>query len=425
MLRRSGRFRKLRPIPAAPTVADTPESLDRKWRTWVEVESFKRYVCENGCLRSALTKLCNRLAYSITIYDSQLSMSFLVPPLVTYGEKSLDLPASAELWTAKTATAWRDAYLLQGAKTAHRLPTLTLCVHDVHAMLDFHDQIHLHFSVDIVLSLFWNLLWEARQLNSLAKQHSTKSITNMTLVSGHWQHELAQTLRNFRIAVADAEPLSPAAMIVHEHLLLNVYVSFEELSLFAGKEGASDARRVLPLLRQWADNKDSRQAAWHAGQIVRVATTFAPDTLRDFYAIALYHAGLTLWAYGLLSDRPSGTKPRRPRSDSISRTSVSSDQLQDTVFLDGHETSDTSKFIVLNRAKPVIRRWPLSRNASGENAIDAVSLHDPQAVMETVISVLQLNYGAPNRTTIPPLVDNLTSLMQDLSRAASKLSKKR
>lgn len=350
-------------------------------------------------------------------------MSFLVPPLVTYAEISLELPASNKLWQAKTAASWRDAYLSQS--TSHKLPPLISCINDMQAMLEVYEQIDLSFSVDVILSLLWRLIWDARQLNAVAKQQNSRSTTSMSLVSGHWQQDLSQTLRNFRMAITDVEPLSSAATIVYEHLLLNIHVSFEELSIFAGKEGGQDARRVLPLLRQWVDSRDARQAVWHAGQVIREATMLAPDALRDFYAIALYHAGLTLWAYGLLSNETNRPPERRSRSFSTSGHRNSMSLSQEAVFLDGSETADTQKFISLNRAAPVIQRRSLPSDKPGVESGDTVSLQDPGAVMETVINVLRQNHNAGNGKHVPPLVENLTHLMQDLSRAATKVGQKR
>ena len=42
MLRRAGRFRRSRRPTEHPLPTDTPEQLERKWRDWVEAESFKR-----------------------------------------------------------------------------------------------------------------------------------------------------------------------------------------------------------------------------------------------------------------------------------------------------------------------------------------------------------------------------------------------
>lgn len=292
-------------------------------------------------------------------------------------------------------------------------------------MADVYDRIDLRFSVDVILGLLWRLIWDARQLSAVAKQQSSRSVTSLSLVSGHWQQDLSQTLRNFRMAMSDIEPLSAAATILHEHLLLNIHVSFEELSLFAGKEGGQDARRVLPLLRKWVDGRDSRQAVWHAGQVLREAMTLPPDALRDFYAIALYHAGLTLWAYGILSNEVNRSSEKRSRSFSTSGPGVSLPQTQDVVFLDGIESADTQKFIALNRATPVIRRRSSPFNKDTNDTGEALSLADPRAVMETVMNVLQQNHCTVNGKIVPPLVENLTHLMQDLSKAATQVNRKR
>lgn len=212
-------------------------------------------------------------------------------------------------------------------------------------------------------------------------------------------------------------------MIIHEHLLLNVHVSFEELSLFAGKEGGQDARRVLPLLKKWAESRDSRQAVWHAGQILREATALAPEALRDFHAIALYHAGLTLWAYGILSIEMNRLPLRRSRSYSNSVTAVPPPQ--EVIYLDGLESAEMHKFISLSRATPVIQQWSFAsadKNPDSRDNKDPITLDNPKAVMEIVINVLQGNYEGK---LVPPLVENLTHLMQDLSRAASKISIRR
>ena len=222
----------------------------------------------------------------------------------------------------------------------------------------------------------------------------------------------------------------------HEHLLLNIFVSFEELSLFSGKEGTQEARRAFPLLRQWAKSRDSRQAVWHAGQIVREATSFPAGLLRDFYAVALYHAGLTLWAYGLLSKDVARALPQNKAysetlSDKRSSVSLSHHQHQETVCIDRRESPDTQKFIALSRAVPAIHRVSPDlhlHNNHGEQSIEGVErqelvlLDDPKAVMETVISVLQNNHQLTHERLVSPLVENLIHLMRDLSRAAMKFS---
>lgn len=434
MLRRSGRFRKVRPTSAAPTFGDSGELLEDKWRAWVESESFKR------------------LAFHVMIHDAQTSMSFLVPPLITYNEISLDLPSAPALWHAKTATAWRDAYLAQDL-AGRRVPNLAGCIQDAHQLLDCGDRVDMSYTTTIVLHRLWSLVWDCRQLSS-AQRHQTvqtpKPTIGNSLISSYWQQELGQVLHSFWMVASELETTSSSATLIQEHLLLNIYVSFEELQLFAGKEGGQDARRVFPSLRQWAESRDSRQAVWHAGQIMRAASMMTADTLRDFYAIAVYHAGLTFWAYGILandySKRPAAAAALQRSasfvSNAASRPRLSS-MSQETVFLDDQETAESQRFIALGRATPALRRRNGLAVAAGggqqqQQAInqsvrdfssdvdEAIFLNDPKSVMEVVTDVLQQKYAGGNNNTCvaPPLVENLTHLMQDLSNAATKVSRK-
>lgn len=44
MLRRAGHFRGAKVAELAPQEQDTGDGLESKWRTWVQQESFKRWV---------------------------------------------------------------------------------------------------------------------------------------------------------------------------------------------------------------------------------------------------------------------------------------------------------------------------------------------------------------------------------------------
>lgn len=347
-------------------------------------------------------------------------MSFHVPPLIKYGEMSLDLPASIALWKAKTAAAWRDEFLAHGFPDIPEAPTVIACVHTAHDMLEAQDRIDLKFSVNIALSMFWKVIWDARQLQAATKPHAGRPVT-VSLTSGHWQHELSQTLRNFCMIVGEAQALSPGASILHEYLHLNIYVSFDELSLFAGKEGHREARRVYASLKQWADSRDARQALWHAGQVVREATTFAPGTLFGFYAVALYHAGLTLWAYGLLTNGVRQIPRQSVAPGASANHQIPSTDPNGVVFLDGLESGDTQKFVALNRATPVIER---RETASGNAITDkVVYLDDPRAVMATITAVLRNHFY--NLKILPTLVENLIHLMDDLGKVATTRNTKK
>lgn len=347
-------------------------------------------------------------------HDAQTSMSFLIPPLISYAEMSLELPAALPLWQARDAITWKEIFMTKISNTHQRLPSLTQCIHDLNPMLEAHDLIDFRLTTDIILHRMWTLIWDYRQLSSAPKQQKAGPNSSGSLISSSWHQELTRLIHDFRLTVSDWDIVQPPSILIQELLLLNLHVSFEELQLFAGKEGGEDARRVYPFLRSWVESRDSRQAVWHAGQVVRAATQFASDQLRDFYAIALYHAGLAFWAYGIISRDPVSV---RKRAASQAPTTVRPNV--ELVCLDGEETPETQKFIALARSEPAVRRWPKNPHGHGE----AVPLDDAKAVMEVIISILQQNVSGGREA--PPLVENLCHLMRDLGTAAGKVFRRK
>ena len=81
--------------------------------------------------------------------------------------------------------------------------------------------------------------------------------------------------------------------------MMKLHVSLNDIQLFSGRAGEEEARRVYPQIRAWTEESESRTAVWHAGQLFRTARSFEKTRLRDFYAVAVHHAALTLWVYGL------------------------------------------------------------------------------------------------------------------------------
>jgi hypothetical protein len=94
--------------------------------------------------------------------------------------------------------------------------------------------------------------------------------------------------------------LSPQEKMILNLLLMNLHVSINDLQLFAGKEGEEQVKKIYPTLQQWVEGRDARQALWHVGQVLREARLFPRNHLKDFYAVAVHCACLTLWAYGVV-----------------------------------------------------------------------------------------------------------------------------
>ena len=194
--------------------------------------------------------------------------------------------------------------------------------------------------------------------------------------------------------------------------MMNLHVSFEELQLFAGKEGNEEAERVYPLLKTWFENRKARQAVWHAGQVIRAAAAFSQNQLRDFYAVALYHASLAVWVYGMVSLGSSRSRLKRTENAIVSGSVDNG-----IVFLDGEDTAEARRFIALSRGVPAIRDLPSPSRAIGRVAQGYARLDNPKAVMEVVIEILTRNCTA-GTSGLPLLIENLAQLVRDLGNAA-------
>jgi hypothetical protein len=348
-----------------------------------------------------------RLAFHTLIHDAQASISLLVRPLISYAEVSLEFPCSQALWRANSAQSWRDTYLGMATGQTSRLPSLVQCVHDVHPLGKVQESVDVQMSISIVLHAIWSLIAEYRQLEFVLRLQSPERHWNGGLISTSWYQELNHLLDHFRLTVSEwDEGMPPEAVMLQELFMMNLHVSFEELQLFAGKEGNEEAQRVYPLLRKWFDNRKSRQAVWHAGQVIRAAVSFPPNHLLDFYAVALYHAGLAFWVYGMVSLGTSRSKRRPGLSQNIEMDN-------ELVWLDGEDTANTHRFIAIQRGTPVIQQYP----RGGEADAGFARLDNPKVVMEIINNILIRNCTNSN-TILPPLVENLGQLVRDLGNAA-------
>ncbi|KKY16836.1 putative c2h2 type zinc finger domain protein [Phaeomoniella chlamydospora] len=391
MLRRASRFQRAK-FTDLPLLDDVPDALDKKWRSWVE------------------------LSYRTFILSAQVSMALLIPPLISNAEMSLDLPAPETLWNAKSAEEWRNHYIAIHANVDDRDPSLVQCLYNITALEECQHRVDKNLSLAIVLHGLGSLVWEYRQMSSSLKAQTSSRQWNGPLIYSSWHNELCQLLSKYQVTISewDINPQREPKMLL-ELLSMNLHVSFEELQLLAGKEGEEEARRVYPSLKIWVESQSSRDAVWHAGQVLRAASESPHGgELHDFYAVALYHAGLAFWVYGIISRAVEHDKQQRGAIGPMD-TSL--------VWLDGRDLVDRHRFVALHRGLPVISDWGChdiadrtGQNHSPGNAT-AVQLSDPKAVMEVIILVLK-RLTARDTGLASPLVENLTQLMRDLANAA-------
>jgi hypothetical protein len=287
------------------------------------------------------------------------------------------------------------------------------CVHDLHPLAKHQNVIDVQYSSSIILHAIWSLIAEYRGLEFVLKLQTQERHWNGGLISSSWHQELSQLLEHFNITVNECSGgIRLEQTMIKELFMMNLHVSFEELQLFAGKEGNEEAQRVYPLLKTWFENRKSRQAVWHAGQVIRAALAFPLNQLRDFYAVALYHASLAVWVYGMVS--LGSSRSRIKKNESVNMSGGAENEI---VYLDGEDTAEARRFIAISRGVPAIHELPSQSDMTQEDGLGFARLDNPKAVMEVVIGILTRNCTAGNNG-LAPLIENLAQLVRDLGNAA-------
>lgn len=366
MLRRSGRFQRQKDVLFTPQEDDAGDDLEEKWQAWVEAESWKR------------------LALHAFLVDAQVSMAFLTPPVISFTEVSLSLPAHEDVWWAKTAEEWKTAFLRRAPGQE------TSLVDHLREPQELPSCCDAPFSSLVILHGLWGMVFPHLQLRSVWTRQGRPHSAAMTLA----HQELIQSLGDLRTNILDTEEKTcPRSTLVLELMLMRLHVSLEDIELFAGRGSQEQAREALPKLQQWAETREARQAIWHAGQVLRAAALFEHGQMCGFYPIAVFHASLAMWAYSVVS----GIK--RSSGESTCSNSVS---------LDGSDCSAVQRFITLGKGTPCI------------GAPYLAPLSDSEAAMGVVQSVLR---GGQHDEQVlgQPLVQNVVQLLGDIGKAAANL----
>lgn len=376
------------------------------------LEKVKALFCSS---RGKMLMGTYRLIFHLYLRDAQTSMTSMNNPHISYAELTLPLPEARELWFAKTAREWKMHYLERNAGQDRRPPSLGDLFRDINLLATEHHRLDVQYAVSIYLHGFWSLIREYRQMNAIyrwsAFSPSTAGNPNVLLQSRH--QELVKALEQFQATALQNWPhmLSAQEKVVLNLLFVNLHVSLEDLQLFSGKEGDEQAKRIYPSLQRWAQDSESRRSLWHAGQILRWAKEFPPGHLKDFYAVAVHHAALAIWTWGVLTRairRTAGLQPGYNHSEPL-------------IYLDGPEMSETAQFTSYGTGRPAIR-GPVKKgqgsgrdSAGGGSGVAESLVEEPKPTMAIVEELFRANYlNGP----VAPIVENLCHLIKQLGNAA-------
>ncbi|KAF7544900.1 hypothetical protein G7Z17_g9585 [Cylindrodendrum hubeiense] len=359
------------------------ESFVQPLLTFIVLESYKRLVIH------------------MFFHDIQSSIALCKNPLMSYNELCFTLPASRDLWRARTAEEWRDVSLTKKPMPNGGIPRVAEVTQCMTILDDLEDRIDIELSCTALLHGFWGQIWSYRDA---VKFHSSGgpnrrggSSPPLWLKTQH--QELYRDIAEFSNQIQHLRKPKPQLVLLAELFMMILHVSPDDLQQFAGKNGEEEARRAAHTLEEnWFSGSESRYAAWHAGQVFHWARKLAPTSLRGFNAIAVYFASLTLWAYGLATCAHStnGQKDGKDRRGSTI----------EYVLIDGEETRESRAFLQLDRGLPGL-------TINGDPSSSAESLSNTGMVLTIARNVLRDNFPV-RKEPLPPLVESLGQLLRDL-----------
>ncbi|KAL6804711.1 hypothetical protein GGI42DRAFT_342126 [Trichoderma sp. SZMC 28013] len=363
--------------------SDEGEILEQKWMKWAAAEQWKR------------------LVFHCYIREAQISMTALTNPCMSYAELTLPLPEQKDLWSAKTASEWKAIYLTRSVGPNSRAPSIADMYRDPRQFADNSTRIDMQLSVSVFLHGFWSMILEYSQMSVVHQFRSYSKEASNPMLSSRRQ-ELMRDLQSFQFVASKLQDVSPQEHVVLYLLMMHLHVSLDDLQIFSGKQGEEEARRMYPILQQWTASPESWYAVYCAGQIFRYAKLFPAGTLKDFYAIAVHHAALALWTYGVVFRASQ-------------QQEMPSQYGYEPMYLDdGSDATTIQQFLSFGQGRPFIQ-GPAG-SISGAAPGDA-SVYDPRACMDIAQEILQANFRRP-QDALPPLVENLCQLIKQLGNAA-------
>lgn len=388
MLRRGGQFR--RKSGSMPEFSEEMVSNDARWKQWIHAESFKR------------------LSYQAFLEDTYTSMSLLNPPLITSTEIYLELPYATEFWQAESADEWNQLCQARLKNVDQGLPSIRACLIDMGILSKQQGLVDVQMSLTLIVATIWSRVWQWRQMKAMLLV--SVADCNALTVSAYGQ-EIIMLCRQLELSCSDLEGgIGYRAKLILELCQMHLHVSLEDIQLFAGKEGQEEARKSLTILRSWAGSPESRQALFHAGQVLKAASQHPYGALREFAAVGVYHASLIMWAYAVLTEQPSIFHSVRSTTDSETLL----------IRLDGDEAPNLlQRFLMLGKGRPCIRKY--AENGMEDGSI--TTLTDPMGIMTSIVGLLVSKNG--DERIAPPIVCNLSKLIHSLGKVSNVMKHSR
>ncbi|KAF9768972.1 hypothetical protein IL306_013673 [Fusarium sp. DS 682] len=387
-----------------PQQGDTAEKREQDWKDWAQQESRIRTIHE------------------IFVHGAATSMSRFVNPILPCAEMTLPLPSSNKLWYATSAEEWHAVWLAlhkSEPQTRTSLADITqqLLIDKPRMMVTSVDSLSPEIRLLRAYGL-WDTIWHCQQIASWLSDTSLH-----TTVPG-LSAQIEATARALHASEshpdASHDPQDPCALpgagiihakeyaqnadLVHHYLNLALAAPLKRLSAFAGREGESEARRVLPALQEWVSGRDARRSLWHASMILSYARELVPGRRRNIFVLMIFHAGLVFWTYGVLLNATALKYHRRHENGGFPQVSANNGA---EFRLDGTLSQAAERFIACGIGSPVML-------IERDNSTRVITVTDhPAVLLEEACLLLMRSDGGD----LPHFTSGVAQLMSNLVQA--------
>ncbi|KAJ4315581.1 hypothetical protein N0V84_008291 [Fusarium piperis] len=309
---------------------------------------------------------------------------------MAYNELDFTLPMAPDLWKAESSQQWLELYSAKRSTLAGtpRLLDVRDCAWFI---AEADDYVDIEFCCMVALSGLWGQIWIYRDAVTYHSSPDRRTTGSPAWIKVLYQ-DLYSRLVSFSNQAQGMQTLSPELLLFSELLMMALHVSFDELHRLAGHHGEGGSRRAAQTLEAtWFSGPGSRHAVWHAGQLLRYAQDCKATGLGGFNSMAVYFAGLTLWAYGIMST-----------PDSMTGQGIEDDH----VLLNGQETRESRAFLELGQGTPALA-LPTGLRLQIE------PLSNLDAVLSLARNILRQNFPVLSEP-LPPMVENLWRRLAEL-----------
>ncbi|KAM0439786.1 hypothetical protein ACHAPT_000881 [Fusarium lateritium] len=304
-----------------PNAGDSSEVLESKWRHFITIESYKRSIIR------------------LFIHDVQSSIVSWRSSHMAYKELDFTLPAAFDLWKAESPQKWWELHLTKRPMSAG-IPRLLDMGDCVSFLTEPNDWVDIELCCMAALSGLWGQIWTYRDAVAYHSNPDRQSTGPPAWTKALCQ-DLYSRLTSFSDQAQEMQGSSPELLLFSELLMMTLHVSLDDLERLAGRNGQGGSQRAVQMLETaWFSGPESRHAAWHAGQLLRYAQDCKPTSLQGFNAMAVYFAGLTLWAYSVISTLDGST--------------TGPGVTDDHVLLNGQVTRETTAFLEHGQGIPAL-----------------------------------------------------------------------